>query len=597
MKRKLTLIALLTVSFGLASSFTDHYLFFNQEDHRTRVDRSLLDQIPVKSFYDGMITIKVTDGFGDILPQKGTVKFNHPQMDALVGKYSISEIGKRFKHKPIPKGSGLPDLSRIYKISFPEDQSIVEVVTAFSRLKEVEYAEPVPIAILCEVPDDPLYGVQQHLPQIMASEAWDIHHGEDGPEEIIVGINDTGVDWDHPDLVDNIWHNLGEDADGDGHVLEFIGNEWVFDPDDVNGIDDDGNGFIDDFVGWDYYMDDNDVNPNPGSQSVNHGTHCAGIAAGCTNNGTGIASVSWNIKIFSPQVDDGTYIPWGYDAMIYAAEMGVDIISNSWGGPFYSKAEEEAIAYVTGMGSSVVGAAHNYDNNLIPFYPASYPGVISVASVSVDDTKASYSCWGKWVDISAPGGGNEGGILSTIIDGEYARYSGTSMATPMVAGLLGLIKSYNPGWSNTELIIQLMGTADDIDHLNPGMENELGSGRINAYHALLETYVAGPEELRLDFISAKTIDENGNDILEPGEMVNIDLTMWNRAPASRSFNTTFTITTDDPEITLVQDAIIDTVPYDSYFTIKNAFQFQVNNNATPHIVEFTLDINSDITIN
>lgn len=544
----------------------------------------------------GMITIKVKEGFGPIEAQKGPVSFGSSALDRLAEKFEINSLEKRFRHRPIPKNSSLPDLSRIYRITFPKSYSLVEVVTAFSNQQEIEYAEPVPIARLCEEPDDPYFAIQQHLSQIKASEAWDIHHGEDGTEEIVIGINDTGVEWYHSDLAQNIWQNMGEDADGDGIVFGFFYGAWMFDSGDINGIDDDGNGYIDDFIGWDFYMDDNNPDPNVGSLSIDHGTHCAGIAAGGTNNGIGIASISWNVSIFSIQIDDGEYLSWGFDGIIYAAEMGVDIISNSWGHWYYSKAEQEAISYATGLGSIIVAAAGNYTDGTFPFYPGGYTGVISVAALSGDDTKTGYSNWGKWVDISSPGGGWDGGIYSTITNGDYGYMSGTSMAAPMVAGLLGLVKSYHPDWDNDEILVQVIGSADDIDTLNPGFENQLGSGRINAFRALSETTMTGPQELRLDFISAKPNDENGDGILQQGEIVNIDLTMWNRAPASRSFNTTFTITSNDPEITLLQDVVIDTVPYDSYFTIENAFQIQIANDAAPFIAGFTLDISSDIAI-
>jgi len=546
-------------------------------------------------YHEGMITIKMKEGYAPLIPQRGNVQFDLTAMDMLAEKFEISSLEKRFRHRPIPQRSGLPDLSRIYKISFPVEHSVPEVVAHFSRLKELEYAEAIPVSYVCEIPNDTLYDMQQHLPQIMAAEAWDIHHGEDGAEDIVIGINDTGVDWKHPDLVDNIWQNLGEDADGDGHVLEFNGVEWVFDPGDENGIDDDLNGFPDDFIGWDYYMNDNNPDPNPGSQSFDHGTHCAGIAAGRTGNTTGIASVSWNVKIFSTQVDEGTWLTWGYDAMIYAAEMGIDIISNSWGDFLYSRAFEEVVAYADGLGCIIVAAAGNQDYDFIPIYPGGYPGVISVAALNSDDSRTSYSNSGKWVDVSAPGGGTGGGILSTITNNRYSSFSGTSMATPMAAGLLGLVKSYNPGWTNDEIIVQVLGTADDIDALNPGYENMLGSGRINAFRALDETNVPGPQELKIDFIGTNLEEDNGNGLLEPGETVDIDITLWNRCPASMSYNTTFTISTDDPGISLITSTRIDTVPYDSYFTLEG-FQVQIDPDATPHVASFTLDIDSDISV-
>ena len=144
---------------------------------------------------------------------------------------------KRFRHRPIPKHSGLPDLGRIYKIEFPADRNAWEVARAFAADLNVEYAEPIPLQYGTDTPDDPLYASQQHLPQIMASEAWDIHKGEDGTEEIVIAIIDSGVDWLHPDLTDNLWQNIGEDADGDGVTIEFTINGWELDPDDLNGIE------------------------------------------------------------------------------------------------------------------------------------------------------------------------------------------------------------------------------------------------------------------------------------------------------------------------------------------------------------------------
>ncbi len=264
---------------------------------------------------------------------------------------------------------------------------------------------------------------------------------------------------------------MGEDADGDGHTMEYDGSEWIRDPDDLNGIDDDNNGFVDDVIGWDFHEQasiGNGSNPDPiwNQGPYTHGTHCSGIAAGRTNNGIGISSVSWNIKYMPVQTDNGANtVLYGFDGIIYAAENGADIISNSWGGFYYSQAHEEVINYAQQLGSIVVGGAGNGNINEI-FYPASYPGVISVASVNEDDTKAEYSSFGPAVDISAPGGGGEVGILSTVPNNEYDLSAGTSMACPLVAGCLGLLKSYHPDWTNDQLIIQVLGTADNINSIN-----------------------------------------------------------------------------------------------------------------------------------
>jgi serine protease len=335
------------------------------------------------------------------------------------------------------------------------------------------------------------------------------------------------VDWKHTDLTLNIWQNLGEDANGNGRTLEFIGGEWVFDPGDLNGIDDDGNGFVDDLIGWDMVLNNNNPNHNWGE---NHGTHCAGIAAGVTNNEHGISSISWNVKVMPLQVasSNGLFTQ-AYNGIIYAAENGADFISNSWSSPIPTQANQEVINYANSLGSIVLAAASN-DNSLLKHYPASYIGVLSIASVSVNDVKASYSSFGPAVDISAPGGGTEGGILSTLPNNSYGLGSGTSMACPLVAGCFGLLKAYNPTWTVEQLVTQVLGTADDIDLINPAYANLLGTGRVNAMRFMSEQNVVMPQKLKLEMIASSYDDANGNNINEPGELVTLNLQFRNYVP-------------------------------------------------------------------
>jgi len=535
-------------------------------------------------FQKGMITIKVNEGIKDIMKQQGIVSFNIPSLDSKANKFEVDLLDKRFKYNAKKLKKGLPDLSRIYRISFPEKYPVKKVAEEFASDSNIEYAEPIPVDKPTDVPDDELYDQCQHLPQIFAPQAWGIHHGEDGPE-IVIAIIDNGVYWKHIDLTDNIWQNLGEDFDGDGKTLEFIGGEWVFDPDDINDFDDDGNGFADDFIGWDMVADDNDPDHNSGED---HGTHCSGIAAGMTNNEVGIASISWNVKTMPIQVanPEGSFVG-AYDGIIYAAENGADFISNSWGGLLYSLANQEVINYVAGLGSIVVAAAHNY-NNEIPIYPASYLNAISVASLSVDDTKASYSNYGAMIDISAPGGGWEGGILSTTPFNNYDMMSGTSMACPLVAGCFGLLKSYYPNWTNEQLITQMMGTVDNIDAINPDYQYLLGTGRVNAFNMLVEENVIMPQEFKLDLISADPQDENGNDINEPGEEVTLNFEFRNYVPYVDENDVTVTIQSYDPEITILEGTAIIDIPPDGFFTIEEQFQIQVDEEAISHFVDFTI---------
>jgi len=538
-------------------------------------------------YHHGMITIKVKEGVGEFSKQSGVVSFNISSLDVLANKYEVNLLEKRFKFNPNKLKKGLPDLSRIYRISFPEEKNVHMVASAFNEDPNIEYAEPIPISTVVDIPDDVMYSQCQHLPQIMAPEAWDIHKGENGTEEIIIAIVDTGIDWDHEDLQSNVWQNLLEDADGDGQTMEYIAGEWVLDPDDINGFDDDNNGFIDDLIGWNFISNGNDPNPFVGNPLGYHGTHCAGISNGVTNNGTGIASISWNLSVMGICADANNTLPYGYDGIIYAAENGADFISNSWSELSYSLANHEVIDYVTGLGSVVLASTGNHNTEVI-HYPASYPGVLSIASVSVDDTKASYSAFGPSVDISSPGGGNEGGILSTIPDNEYMLGSGTSMACPLVAGCFGLLKSYHPEWTNEQLITQIMGTTDDIDSINPDYQFLLGTGRVNALYMLTEENVTMPQEFKIVLTEADPQDENGNGINEPGEEVTLNFEFRNYVPYVGEDNATVIIQSEDPEIIILDGTATINIPPDGIFTIEDQLLIQVSEEANSHFADITI---------
>ena len=172
----------------------------------------------------------------------------------------------------------------------------------------------------------------------------------------------------------------------------------------MNGVDDDGNGYPDDFVGWNFFNDE-EAEDNDPDDPDSHGTHVAGLAAGRTDNGVGISSVSWNVKILptsaSNSVSEG--IDRGYSSVVYLAENGADVINMSWGSDTTSQAAQDVMDYATGLGSLLVSSAGN-ESSADPRYPNALPGVISVAAVGKSDRLASYSNFGISVDISSPGG-------------------------------------------------------------------------------------------------------------------------------------------------------------------------------------------------
>jgi subtilisin family serine protease len=285
------------------------------------------------------------------------------------------------------------------------------------------------------------------------------------------------------DLASKIWANPGESGGGK----------------ETNGIDDDGNGYVDDYRGWNFAYDDNDPTDDDG-----HGTHCSGIIAAATNNGTGVAGTNWNAKIMPVKVMDSGgsgYVADCAAGVVYAANMGAKVISMSYGGYAYTQTELDAVNYAYSKGCVLVAAAGNDDVQTLS-YPSAYPNVIAVAATGTNDAKASYSNYGTWVDVSAPGGEDlsdyHAWILSTCwFTGESNKYGwmcGTSMATPFVAGAASLIRARYPDWSPFLVRQALENSCDNIDSLNPGYEGKLGKGRINVYKALASYTEVGTAE-------------------------------------------------------------------------------------------------------
>jgi len=539
-------------------------------------------------FYKGQICIKVKEEIKDLPQQKGNVVFNIPSLDSKASKYEVDLLEKRFRFNPNRMKSGMPDLSRIYRIEFPVNYSVTKVASEFSKDPNIEYAEPIPIIHPLVIPNDPMFGDLHHLTQIKADSAWEIHKGENGPEDIIIAIVDSGTEWDHEDLVDNIWQNLGEDIDSDGRTIEFIGGEWVLDPGDENGVDDDGNGYIDDFIGWNFYLNNNDPNPIPGTFSWQHGTLMGGYASASTNNNVGIASISWNLKILPIQAGWESEVLQSYNAMIYAAENGADVITNSWGNyDWFSQSNYEAVIYVKSLGSIILGGAANSNQTRL-MYPAAYPGVLGVAALNNNNEKAYYSNYGPHIAISAPGGEGAYLLKTTDVNNTYSSASGTSCATPIIAGLLGLVKSYHPEWTSDQVITQVLSTADTIDDINPGFENLLGAGCINAFRALDESGVTLQQEIALDLFFADFQDWDGNHVAEEGDTISLSLKLINYNYGIGTDDATFTLMTEDTDITIINDTYTGDIPADDYFTMENAFEFIISEQATTHFADLKL---------
>lgn len=295
-------------------------------------------------------------------------------------------------------------------------------------------------------PNDSQYSQLWGMRAIDAPSAWNHSTGSDS---LVVAVIDTGIDYNHPDLQANMWRNPAEVS---------------------SGVDSDGNGYIDDIFG----INARDNNGNPMDDN-GHGTHVAGTIGAVGNNGIGVAGVNWNVKImalkFLAANGSGSLLDAieAIDYMTAMRQRGVNIriSNNSWGGGGYSQALYDAIGRARSAGIIFVAAAGNESNNndVSPAYPAGYQlsSVVPVAAIDSGRNLASFSNYGaNTVKIAAPGVS----ILSTYLNGTYRSYSGTSMATPHVAGALALLLASEPQLTNDQAIARLYGSAQSLSSLN-----------------------------------------------------------------------------------------------------------------------------------
>jgi subtilisin family serine protease len=374
----------------------------------------------------------------------------------------------------------------------------LDVESALNQLKDdpsVEYAEPNYYAYPTATPNDPAFSSQWGLnnvgqnvagvsgkpnADINAPEAWDLAVGN---ENIIIAIIDTGVDIFHPDIRPNLWINKGEMA---GYAAL---SDWK-----PNGIDDDGNGYVDDIAGWDFQFNSN--NPNDESRQFGgHGTHVAGIAAARGNNGAGVTGVNWVARIMALAAmdyrDGGLPVSNLADALGYAERMGAHVINLSLGLYQDTQTLKDAINAVNR--AVIVCAAGNdgSDNDSRPHYPSSYSkaNLIAVAATDQSDQEASFSNFGHTsVDVAAPGVRIYSTYSRFVDPAGYKFLPGTSMASPMVAGLAALVRAGNGALSPVQVVSTIKGSVDKLPTLSGRIST---GGRINALRALQAAGVSG----------------------------------------------------------------------------------------------------------
>lgn len=366
----------------------------------------------------------------------------------------------------------------------------------------VAYAEPNYIIKINKTPNDPnlgdLWGMQNSTTEgvdIGALQAWDLSTGS---KDVVVAVIDTGINYEHKDLKDNVWTNL---AEKNGRP----------------GVDDDNNGYVDDIHGYDFANND----PDP-MDDHSHGSHCSGTIGAKGDDGVGVVGVNWNVSIMGVKfltASGSGSLEGAIQAIDYATKNHADIMSNSWGGGGYMQSLEDAIKRAKDAGILFVAAAGNdsANNDSQPTYPASYnvDNVIAVAAVDSTGALARFSNYGKnSVDIAAPGVD----ILSSVLNDEYKKYSGTSMATPHVAGVAALLKAYEPSMTYAQIKQRLLATTRPLSSLR----GKTQKGLVNAFNAL-------------------TNQSGGVDPNDPESWTKADFSLVSPSPYENNFSQTYEV--------------------------------------------------------
>jgi photosystem II stability/assembly factor-like uncharacterized protein len=468
-----------------------------------------------------------------------------PPSLARCGVLSLTPMFGQLKALVSGKASvGRTDISGITLATIPEDSDPRGIAAAISQLEGVEYAEPRYLYPLLEAPNDSLLTRQMsYLGRMSVIEGWSMVKGD---SSVIIATIDGGTDWRHEDLTPNLWINRDEDINHNGRFDR--GSPPLGDED---GIDNDGNGYVDDVVGWNLAARTNDPVGLPAQpRNAAHGTITASQFGAATNNGMGIAGASWNCRILpvcAASPIDG-FVEYGPEGIVYAYQNGASVINLSWGGyGDASRVLQEAITAATEAGTLVVAAAGNSrsDNDRSPFYPANLDHVLAVgATNSTDDAKAGFSNYGMTIPVFACGVG----IWGARPNGDYVNAGeGTSYASPLVAGLAGLLKSAHPAWTPAQIAAQITMTSDNLDEVAANAEfiGKLGHGRVNFARALTEAGHVG-----IDIVKSEC-HSGFRTAFYPGDSLALSLTVQNvlTVPAT---NLQFNVTCLDGSIDILK---------------------------------------------
>lgn len=353
-------------------------------------------------------------------------------------------------------------LESIYKLNLEAGTSLFDFIEHLQSFDFVEYAEPEYMMELLAYPNDPLAnpetGSQSYLAQVKAYDAWQVVKGD---TNVVIAIIDTGTQYEHEDLYGNVHKNHD---------------------DPINGEDSDNDGYTDNYYGWNPVARNGEVSDMHG-----HGTMVAGLAAAVTNNETGMAGMGYESRytVVKAYDDNLKRIIREWDGVIYAAQQGVKVMNLSWGiANLFSNYARDVVNYVVNEMDVVVVAAAGNTSGHFDFYPASFTNVLSVAACDASDQIATWASYSPFVGLMAPGNN----VLTTRRGGGYSNGTGSSFASPIVAGTAALVRARFPHLNARQVMEQIRVTADDVYDVgrNAGLNGMLGKGRLNMHRAVTE---------------------------------------------------------------------------------------------------------------
>ncbi|MCC5943890.1 MAG: S8 family peptidase [Bernardetiaceae bacterium] len=502
-------------------------------------------------YEEGVLVVKMKPGYEE------EEIFESSTWMQIVGKhqvaphkhfYNLHNFNKlKLKVKPVV------DLSLFYELRIDTSIDLLAVIDNLIKSGLVEYAQPSIIYHSQYVPNDPLASRQYYLETVKAYEAWDISKGD---TSIVIGIVDSGYDFNHPDFEGQFAYNYD---------------------DPINGIDDDGDGYVDNFMGWDFVGADarnpaGNNNPQLPAGASQHGIQVAGCSNAAVDNGIGIAGVGFNCRVLATKhsSDQGTRdgIIRGYQGLLYMAEQGADVINASWGGYGRDPSLQDIINLIVFNYDAVIVTSAGNDATNRNSYPGSFNYLLCVGSTTRNDVVSSFSNYGDYVDIMAPGSG-----IFTTEHSEGAMYGntqGTSFSSPITAGAAGLVRSHFPELSALKVIEQLKATADDITNINPNFRGQIGSGRLNVYRALTET----PPSIYMTDQTFRVGDRAN--ILFAGDEVEMSGRFENRLWNSNS-DLKARISTRESGLTFIDSEILlGVIRTDESVRPRESFKFKVN---------------------